>query len=427
MNKLRREIMWAALVLIVVLTVLSVYGAFIGADRAQAFFNSTPSVVFWALFAVVLVAGLVAFRRLIRVPGLLMMHAGCILVIIGGALGSQKGYEVTGNDKILKGQMQIYEGQTSTRVQTDKKIPLFKVALGFATALEGRTIPQNLRQEFVKQQASLAQDAEVWVNEPGKAWMIADDEHQYVVGREGANLGVYEFVREVRELPFGIKLNDFRMEYYGSSGPSFLQVQTTDGQVRSVPAEAGREIDLGADGKAKIVRIYENLKITIQGDKREYYEDPSPGSNPALEVQITKPDGQAATQYVYSLHPGFSHTSGGPKLIYSKPAAGGPVKDYISELEVTDKDGKVLARKDIEVNHPLYYGGYHFYQSSYDARGGRFTVLQVVSDTGIKAVFAGYWLLCIGVIWHMWLRHLFGKIAGAARQASRREKQTDGN
>jgi len=75
MNKFRREIMWAALVLIIVLTAMSIYGAFVGADRAQMFFNSIPSAVFWALFALALIAGFVAFRRLIRVPGLLLMHA----------------------------------------------------------------------------------------------------------------------------------------------------------------------------------------------------------------------------------------------------------------------------------------------------------------------------------------------------------------
>ena len=71
------------------------------------------------------------------------------------------------------------------------------------------------------------------------------------------------------------------------------------------------------------------------------------------------------------------------------------------------------------MNYPLQYGGYRFYQSGYDDKAAQYTVLQVVSDTGVGIVFAGYWALCIGVIWHMWLRHLFKKIGG--------KKQTDGN
>ena len=112
--------MWAALVLIIVLTVMSIYGAFIGAERAQAFFNSVPSVVFWALFAVALIAGFIAFRRLIRVPGLLLIHAGCILIIAGGMWGSQGGHDLQkklfGIDKVRSGQMVIYEGRSDNHV-----------------------------------------------------------------------------------------------------------------------------------------------------------------------------------------------------------------------------------------------------------------------------------------------------------------------
>lgn len=83
----------------------------------------------------------------------------------------------------------------------------------------------------------------------------------------------------------------------------------------------------------------------------------------------------------------------------------GPIRDYISEVQVV-KDGNVVAEKSIEVNHPLHFGGYHFYQNSFDAKGHRYTVLSVVSDTGLNLVYAGYLALGIGVFWHFWLRHI---------------------
>ena len=49
--------MWLALLLIIVLTVLSIYGAFIGAERAQQFFNQPPLVVYWTALATLLIAG----------------------------------------------------------------------------------------------------------------------------------------------------------------------------------------------------------------------------------------------------------------------------------------------------------------------------------------------------------------------------------
>ena len=414
--------MWAALVLIILLTAMSVYGAFIGADRAKMFFNSIPSVVFWVLLALALIAGLVAFRRLICVPGLLLMHAGCILVLIGAALGSERGYKLTGNDKIIEGYMEIFEGRTSRQVTTEKKIPLFNIALEFAGSLDERSIPQNLRQEFENKQVGLSQAAGVFVSQPGDIWFVADENGQYYVRREGGKLKVYDFIQEMRELPFEVKLIDFRIEYYE---PSYLLIEIPDGRSLKVPAEIGEEIDLGGElGTAKIIRKFEYFRMSLEDGRKTAFEDPRGSPMPALEVRITPPEAEATIHYAFTFE--FGHTQGGPKLIYSKPA-GGPISDFISELEITDQDGRVLAKKDIEVNHPLQYGGYRFYQSGYDEKAARYTVLQVVSDTGVTIVFAGYWMLCIGAFWHMWLRHIFKKIGKPAPQVSRREKQTNGN
>ena len=331
MQQYRRTILWLGLVLIIVLTVLSIYGAFIGAGRAEQFFNKPPLIVYWTALAVLLVVGIVAFRRLVRMPGLLITHAGCVLILVGGMWGSQDGNNLQkklfGIDKIRKGRMVIYEGKSENHV-------------------------------------------------------ILDDG------------------RRQKELPFSLKLKDFRLEYYK---PVYLMVQTHQGRRWRVPVQIGKEFSLGDDGTIKVVKSYENLKIGIEEGKNTYFEDPSPGSNPALEVQITAPDGQTSTQYVFERFPGLSHGRNQFLLSYHRV-----ISDYISDIQVI-KDDKVVAEKDIEVNHPLRFGGYHFYQSSYDDKAGQYTVLQVVSDTGLYVVYAGYWMLCIGVIWHMWLRHIVSR------------------
>jgi cytochrome c biogenesis protein len=43
----------------------------------------------------------------------------------------------------------------------------------------------------------------------------------------------------------------------------------------------------------------------------------------------------------------------------------GSAKDYYSDLEVIDKNGKSILRKTIEVNEPLTHGGMSFYQANY--------------------------------------------------------------
>jgi len=100
------------------------------------------------------------------------------------------------------------------------------------------------------------------------------------------------------------------------------------------------------------------------------------------------------------------------RVDYYEPTSGA-VRDYISSLAVIEND-KTVAEKDVEVNHPLHYGGYYFYQYSYDTQAGQYSVLMVVSDTGLGLVYAGYVMLCVGVIWHFWLRDIFRQKKKAA-------------
>jgi hypothetical protein len=333
MNKFKRTVMWAALMLVILLIFLSIYGAFIGAERASNFFNSLPLAVYWLTFIVLLIIGLAAFRRLVRVPGLLLIHVGCIGILAGSMWGSEAGHnlqkELFGIDKIRKGQMIISESEHDNHVALEDK-------------------------------------------------------------------------EQTRQLPFHIKLKDFRIEYYE---PQYLQIRTKQDRSWRIPVEVGTEFSLGDDfGTVTILRAFENFKIRIEDGENVFFDDPQPGFNPALELQIESPGGEVVTKYVFERFGGHTHPDDKFLLSYHRT-----ISDYVSELQIIEND-KVVAEKDIEVNHPLHYGGYHFYQHSYDDKAGQYTVLMVVSDTGIAVVFAGYWMLCIGVFWHLWLRGIFARI-----------------
>jgi hypothetical protein len=316
MSRFKRPVLWAALAAIILLACLSVYGAFLGADRAQVFFNSVPAVVYWHALVALLIAGLALFRRLLRVPALLLMHAGCILILAGGMWGSPGAQRLRGrllgHERIRKGQMVIFEGMTENSVR------------------------------------------------------IGDSD-------------------DVPRLPFSIRLKDFRIEYYR---PGTLMMQSRSGQTWRMPAEAGQSLSLGGDlGKVTIQRTFE-----------------ASGSNgPALEVTQENPDGSTGRRSVFLEQPTHMNPNADLIVMYRR----GGVRDYVSELEVVE-EGNVVKQKDIEVNHPLYYAGYHFYQSSYGQNQfGEYTVLTVVSDAGLKAVFAGYALLVLGVCWQFWFRRLW--------------------
>lgn len=318
---------------IMLLFFLSIYGAFIGPDKAKAFFNSIPMAIYWIAFIFLLSIGIALFRRLIHVPALLFTHFGCILILLGGILSSDSGHEfqkkVFGINKISSGFMQIYEGHADNIV-------------------------------------------------------IGKDDIQY-------------------ELPFSIALKDFRIEYYQ---PGELYIQTRQGDYWKIPVEAGKTYSPDSKfGTIEIVKVFNNFKMIMEDGNRAAMDDTGPGSNPALEVKVTQPSGETLTRYIFNSSRGYMYPNDNFAMAYESD-----IKEYISELQVV-KDNHVVAVKDIEVNHPLHYGGYHFYQHSYDIQDGRYTILNVTSDSGLLFVYAGYFMLCVGVCWLFWIKKLRTKDA----------------
>jgi hypothetical protein len=341
MSQSRWAVLWAAVIAVLLLALLSVYGAFLGPDRAQAFFNSLPLEVYWFALAALLVSGIALFRRLLQVPSLLLMHFGCILVLAGGVWGSGAGHTVQkqlfGVARLPKGRMALRDGAEDNRI----------------TVADGN---------------------------------------------------------EIRVLPFLVRLKDFRMEYYD---PGSLIIRSSDGRTWRLPATPGARLSLG-DGRGTITvqSRFANFKLRQEDGRQVPYDAPG-GSNPALLVSIVRPDGTSTQGYVFEQFPPVFSSPTELDLAYRRM-----VRDYISELEIV-KDGKIVAAKDVEVNHPLHYGGYHFYQSDYgEDRAGQYSVLMVVSDAGLDLVYGGYVMLIAGVFWHFYGRRTVLAIKSRRRTAS---------
>jgi cytochrome c biogenesis protein ResB len=340
--------MWIVLIAIGLLAILSVLGAFCGAQKAKLIFNSIPLGVYWCSLVILLVTGFIKFPRIFYKPGLFIIHAGCLLVIGGGLWGSEASHRLQnrflGRQKIPNGYMVIYEG--------------------------------DLQKDI------LARD----------------------------------FRQKLGELPFSIKLNDFRLEYYDADENSIpqLYVQTKEGDNLRLIARAGEEISLGAGKeRLKIVRTFNNFKIRIKNGERVVRDEQGGEENPAVEVEIEKPDGNSYRSYVFERYADFNaenefrmiYMSQGPRII----------RDYFSDLVIVE-DGKKVVSNTIEVNGPLHYGGYHFYQHSYDSEMGKYTILSVTSDAGLLVVYVGYWMLCLGVLWQLWFRHVIRYIKSGKRK-----------
>ncbi len=331
MNKLRRFVMWFGLILIVLLTVLSIVGAFYGAEKASLFFNSLSLTIYWLTLSVFLITGLTTFRRLIRVPGLLLIHLGGVFILVGSIWGSEGGHrlqkKLLGIDKVPFGYMMIYE--------------------------------QTAKDSIV-------------------------DEDDNVLAK----------------LPFSIYLEDFRIEYYKSR--SYLQVENKNGNRWQIPDEVGQELILN-ESKIKILRVFRNFKISIIDGKKVATDSTEHGINPAIKINIEFLDGSSKQQYIFAQFPHDTYSDAELKFTYFSQLQS-PVKDYFSDVILLEGK-KQITKKTIEVNHPLHYGGYHFYQHSYDPKKGLYTILTVYSDSGLNLVYAGYLMLCSGALWQFWFRH----------------------
>ncbi len=355
MKRLRRTVMLAGLTAIAALAVVSVVGAFIGAEAAKALFNSVPLTAFWLVLAVLLVAGVLA-GGIVRSPGLLAAHLGALLVIGGGMYGSDTGHAVAAR--------------------------LFGVA----------KIPTG--------------------------YMIIDAGHasSTVIDADGRKIG---------ELPFSVALRDFWIEYYSRPGPWRLGAVTPPIEPGLPPREeeihwsAGRAVAVELIGaRVEVLGYIPSARATDSGGA----EPDAETHLPAMEVRVTRggeelrgwliPRGDAPG--VLSLEPLLGptmhdgHSHGAAYLVLARPV--GPVKDYKSSLVVLTA-GQQAAEKTIEVNDPLHFGGYHFYQHACDDEGGQYTVLLVKSDSGLPAVWAGFALLCAGVFWSLWGRPAWGYFA----------------
>ncbi|MFA6185988.1 MAG: cytochrome c biogenesis protein ResB [Phycisphaerae bacterium] len=84
------------------------------------------------------------------------------------------------------------------------------------------------------------------------------------------------------------------------------------------------------------------------------------------------------------------------------------VKGYFSDVEIIE-GANVVKTASIEINKPLHYAGYHFYQFSLDENLGRYIILEIISDTGVIIVYAGFAFVCFGTFWHFWFERLAKK------------------
>jgi hypothetical protein len=205
-----------------------------------------------------------------------------------------------------------------------------------------------------------------------------------------------------RQLPFSIKLKNFRIDFYE---PGILYIKTE--QIKpwqwQIEARPGVERQLGDNtGTIKILKVYKNFQMDKNGT---IVDRPEEGFNAAVQIEYTTVFGSTITKYIFEAFENPVLPDDKIFLSYKRPG----IKGFYSDIEII-KDDKAVAEGTISVNRPFHYGGYYFYQFDFDGQAGQFTVLRVVSDTGLIIVYAGLIALALGAFWHFWLQNIVNKV-----------------
>ena len=127
--------------------------------------------------------------------------------------------------------------------------------------------------------------------------------------------------------------------------------------------------------------------------------------NPALLVRVTE-GGVASERWLLARFPDFDMNAKPDEaslplpfsmnyLVAANDQGKQQVKSFKSTLRVL-QGGSVVREQMIEVNAPLNYGGYAFYQSGYNEEDLSWTALRVVRDPSVPVVYLGFILMGIG-------------------------------
>ncbi|MDD4888445.1 MAG: cytochrome c biogenesis protein ResB [Phycisphaerae bacterium] len=443
----RRVGLWIGLILIALFIVFAIAGARMsagprGTDPSVEFFNSPPLAAFWIVLTLGLLASPIVFPGMRRL-GPLCIHLGPALVIIGSLLGSKAIYRLHAGATAAKDprskEMRLYEGQPTAMVRDDA---------GAASNLPFAIRLNRFWMDYYKPTAKWPLHITLRMPSPGSPQ--AEERESDVHWKIGQAISLDQFgsVEVLEYLPH-------------ATASAALEIRPSKGLPVRLEAAAGSETTL-ADPAAtvRIRRAFSRLQVTSRpATQREdrVLDAGGPPVNPALEVELAfagkapeiryafpeagEPDGAGLSMRYVPAQPDESSPQPAVRVavhlqerswmfwilpparaddsvcrdtwpawpedapfqfVLSRSDDFGNIKSYNADVSVLVA-GQEVERQVVEVNRPLHYGGYHFYQVDWDRRRDDVTIFEVRADTGVGWVFAGYAVGMFGLLWKFWI------------------------
>ncbi|MBI2438177.1 MAG: cytochrome c biogenesis protein ResB [Lentisphaerae bacterium] len=255
-------------------------------------------------------------------------------------------------------------------------------------------------------------------------------ERGFIEFREGESVTFFSTETGRVQLPFAVQLLKFEIERYPAKvgfaqdekdvysetlvitwpERKFRAVLTVEPGAQQVVSPKSRKGSAPESFQVSIVRRVTDF--VIDTTTREITSRSDELRNPAILVRVSGAVG-AAERWVFARYPDdFNMPSGSATnslpipfdMNYEvTPARKAPIKAFKSSLRILD-DQAVRCEKTIEVNAPLSFGGYTFYQSGYDEKDPTWTSLQVVRDPGVSVVYLGFALMTLGLLLTTYVR-----------------------
>ncbi|MDH6355609.1 hypothetical protein M2132_001954 [Dysgonomonas sp. PH5-45] len=211
---------------------------------------------------------------------------------------------------------------------------------------------------------------------------------------------VYDDNDNVKELPIGIKLNDFDMEEYP---PKLTVIDRQSGESQPVNNPDYYQIDVKSPVSRLNgwdIKIEEYIHQAVRGSDSTYREVPMPGATPAVKIKAVNSEGKERSGWVcggnqaqlYMTLPLNEQQC----VVMTVPEP----KRFMSDIEAYTPDGSV-EKGILEVNHPLRIGNWTIYQYGYDDKAGRlssYSSMELVYDPWITPVYIGFAFMALGAI-----------------------------
>lgn len=190
-----------------------------------------------------------------------------------------------------------------------------------------------------------------------------------------------EFKGYLYELPFVIKLNSFKIEYY-KYPELFIRFAN-----KKYPCEKGIEIKNGED----IYRVENCFNDFSTDNNGNYINKTAYFNNPAALLYL---NGKEKIWLFLNRQSRF-----GQVLPLSLEILNDDIKNFKSEIEIYYKGREY--NFDVYVNEPVSFEGYKIYQTGYDPSYGEYSILTIKKDKWVLVVFLGFFITSLGVI--LWI------------------------